>query len=420
MSNLTVRQGNDLIEASYKIASLGEARLIRLLIAQISPSDEDFKNYQISVSDFARVFNLNSQDGRLFELLDNAAKALVSRLITIKNGKSWLHMNWLSSAEYKEGSGYVELSFDKKLKPYLLGLKSYFTQYDLEHTVHFKSLYSVRLFEILQKESFKASDQGYFKRSFEYEELREKMGIEKDEYSLFAHFRVRIIETAQKEINKFSSLNIVQVDYAKTGRKVTHVVFHVEKKKQITLELKGGSPNLVEVPQQEEKKDPPIYILEMTSMGIEEATAYKWAKKYGVKKITRNIAYTRAMQEAKKIKTSVSGYLARAIADDLASGWEKEQNARSERIQTEKLTEINKGREEKEKAEKAKMELQGKLAEFWALPEELQTEKRNDFQKTLMPVLAKKWESLVKETERPEDDKRYRFLFCEFLDSKMV
>jgi hypothetical protein len=388
MSNLTVRQGNDLIEASYKIASLGEARLIRLLIAQISPSDEDFKTYQISVIDFARVFNLNSQDGRLFELLDNAAKALVSRLITIKNGKSWLHMNWLSSAEYKEGSGYVELSFDKKLKPYLLGLKSYFTQYDLEHTVHFKSLYSVRLFEILQKESFKSNEKGYFKRSFEYEELREKMGIEKDEYLFFKDFRIRVIETAQKEINKFSSLNIAQIDYAKTGRKITHIVFHIEKKKQTTLALEGGSPNLIEMPS-EEKKEHPEDVLEMISMGIDEATAYRWRKKHGVKKIARNIAYTRAMQKAKKIKTSVSGYLARAIADDLASGWENEQQERDNRIKAEKQEELRKSQEEGEKAEKIKARLQIAVERFFALPEEKQSEIMNEYLSKAMPAMKK-------------------------------
>ncbi|MFZ6775023.1 replication initiation protein, partial [Undibacterium sp. SXout7W] len=207
MSNLTVRQGNDLIEASYKIASLGEARLIRLLIAQISPSDEDFKTYQISVTDFARVFNLNGRDSSVYDMVEKSAEDLIRRIITIKDGKSWYKTSWLSSAKYVHGSGIVELRFDKDLKPHLLGLKSYFTQYDLEHTVHFKSLYSVRLFEIMQKEAFKSNEQGYFKRSFEYEELREKMGIEKDEYSLFANFKARVIETAQKEINRFSSLS---------------------------------------------------------------------------------------------------------------------------------------------------------------------------------------------------------------------
>ena len=59
--SLTVRQSNSLIDASYRIASVGEGRLIRALIAQISPSDEDFKLYRVSVTDFARLFDITGE-----------------------------------------------------------------------------------------------------------------------------------------------------------------------------------------------------------------------------------------------------------------------------------------------------------------------------------------------------------------------
>ncbi|MFZ6775014.1 hypothetical protein ACO0LB_20115, partial [Undibacterium sp. SXout7W] len=227
---------------------------------------------------------------------------------------------------------------------------------------------------------------------FEYEELREKMGIEKDEYSLFANFKARVIETAQKEINRFSSLSIVQIDYPKTGRKVTHVVFHVEKKKQITLELKGGSPNIMEMPHQEENKEHPEDVLEMISMGIEEATAYRWRKKYGVKKITRNIAYTRAMQKAKKIRDSVAGYLARAIADDLASGWEKEQQERDNRAKTEKEAQEREIQGEKERAEKVKKAVEIGFESFLELKEEEQEKVKKEYLQQAMPAMKKTFE----------------------------
>ena len=149
MEKPIVRQANNLIEASYKI-TIGESRIIRLLIAHIHPQDEDFKTYRINVTDFAGIFGLSDRDGRLYETISQASKALMSRVITIRDGESWLHMNWLSSAEYKHGSGYVELCFDKKLKPYLLQLKGYFTQYNLERITHFNSVYSIRIYEILK------------------------------------------------------------------------------------------------------------------------------------------------------------------------------------------------------------------------------------------------------------------------------
>jgi plasmid replication initiation protein len=134
---------------------VGEARLIRMLIAQIKPTDEDFKTYRVNVADFARFFELSG--GSAYALIDKAAESLAHSPITIREGESWLHTNWLSSAKYVRGSGYVELCFDKHLKPYLLQLKGYYTGYALHNTVNFNSGYTIRLFEILKSNEFKAN-----------------------------------------------------------------------------------------------------------------------------------------------------------------------------------------------------------------------------------------------------------------------
>lgn len=178
-------------------------------------------------------------------------------------------------------------------------------------------MYSIRLFELLKREYKANGKTRRFSRSFEYEELREKMGIEKNEYGLFAHFRTRVIEPATSEINRFSSLNVVQVDYGKTGRKVTRIVFHYEPQKQVPIVLEDTSPVVEEQTQNQAPED----VRDLVAMGINEATAYRWRKKYGVERIERNIKYTREMEKDGKIK-NISGYLARAIADDMGSGWE--------------------------------------------------------------------------------------------------
>jgi plasmid replication initiation protein len=82
--------------------------------------------------------------------------------------------------------------------------------------VNFNSWYSIRIFEILKSNEFKADARGYFQRGFEYEELREILGIEKNEYKLFADFRINVIAIAVKEINANPDLAILKVDYLKT------------------------------------------------------------------------------------------------------------------------------------------------------------------------------------------------------------
>lgn len=313
--SITVRQSNSLIDASYRIASVGEGRLIRSLIAQISPNDEDFKLYRVSVEDFARLFNITGEAA--YEQIKKAADELTSRKIRIEKNGSWLFMNWLSSAEYQKGSGYVELCFDKKLKPYLLQLKGYFTQYELENVVSFKSAYSIRIYELIKAEQFKAGRSEQFSKTFSYEELRSILGIADNEYSKFACFRVNVVEVASREINANGDIKI-EAEYLKGGRKVSHVVFRCEKSKE-------KKPPSLEPPQnadgKSDGKEHPEYIAELMAIGIGEETAYRWKRKYSVARLREAIAYTKAMQEAGKIRSSVTGFLSHAVANNTGASW---------------------------------------------------------------------------------------------------
>jgi plasmid replication initiation protein len=384
---LTIRQSNSLIDASYRIASIGEGRLIRALIAKINPNDEDFKLYRVSVQDFARLFEITDQAA--YEQIKKAADELTSRKIRIENGKSWLFMNWLSSAEYIHGNGYIELCFDKKLKPYLLQLKGYFTQYELENVITFKSSYSMRIFELLKAEQFKAGNDGKFKRIFKYDGLRKTLGIEETEYSQFAYFRVNVVEIAVREINANSNIKITQVDYPKTGRKVSHVVFYCERAKRTRIDVEELSPTLEEVSQ---KRETPDDVRELVSMGIDEATAYKWRKKYGVKRLTRNIAYTRAIQKSGKIRDSLTGFLARAITDNLGSAWEEDEKRKREIHMEREQDEASKREEEARRTEQQRAWLESTLTAFSDLTEDRKAEIRRAYASTLSDIIRKSFD----------------------------
>jgi plasmid replication initiation protein len=361
---LVVRQSNHLIEASYKMASIGEIRLVRMLIAQIQPSDEDFKVYRINVSDFASLFGLSSSNKSVYDLLYEASDALTSRKIRLKSDNRWLLMNWLSSAEYRKGDGYVELCFDKKLKPYLLELKGYYTQYQINSISRFRSLYSIRLYELLKMEQFKLSKSGKFNRTFEYQDLRERLGISEKEYKYFKDFRVNVIEVAAREINSNPDINITDIHYDKIGaRYVTHIIFECELAKQTQLDLEETEPKLQEVKNEITKE-----IEDLIGLGIAESTALKWRKKYGVERIKRNIEYTIAKQKLGKVRDS-AGYLSRAIADDSASGWAVSEAKKQEEAKKQKVQAIE-SKTATERSEQATKELNEKLwVEFKAMPE---------------------------------------------------
>lgn len=398
-NNLVVRQSNALIEASYKIASIGEGRLIRLLIAQIESTDEDFKTYKISVSDFSKLFELSKNSNSVYDLIKKAADDLAGRRIMIEHGKSWIRLNWLSYASYKDGEGCVEVRFDSALKPYLLQLKTHWKQYPLDTIVHFRSSYSIRMYELLKIEEFKVNKYNQFSKTFEYDELRRILGILNHEYVFFKDFRRYIIESSQKEINENSDLKIIQVDYTKTVRKITGIVFHCEKitPKAITQSV----PEVSEV-----EKAEPDYITELISIGIDASVANKWKRLYGVKKIREGIAYTKAMQQAGKIRDNLAGFLATAIRDNIAASWTEEktkkQEARNEVIKKEATKQLL---EDAEKEEQRK-EREAIIKEFMSLSDGEKQSIRGAYEKTLNDLVLASWNRAKKANPKsPETSK---------------
>lgn len=314
--SLVIRKSNELIEARYKL-SLEEQRLVLLLASVIKPEDDDFQDYEIQVGCIAEQFGLELT-GSLYSYVEQAAETLLGKVITLKNNKSVAKTVWLSYVEYVKGSGKIKIRFDKSLKPYLLQLKSHFTQYDLNYVSNFKSQYSIRIYELLKMEAYKAKA-GRFERSFTLKELRGLLALV-DEYPLFGDFKKRVIVPATDEITEQTDLKIVGVVYGKTGRKVTCITFEVETRSetdvqalQLQLQLQQAEPKPAD------ELHPVLRSLVELGFAVETAKTYK--NKYGVRRIERNIAYTLAKKQEGAVK-DIPAYLNKAIKEDMGGAWE--------------------------------------------------------------------------------------------------
>jgi hypothetical protein len=155
-----------------------------------------------------------------------------------------------------------------------------------------------------------------FEKNFALDEYRQILGIDKKAYPVFADFRRWTIEPPVKEISEQTELNIFEKKYIKTGRKITGITFVVEirqiaETKTLQLEIEEESP-----------KDQPHPIIErLMSLGYAIETAKRDLKKYGVKRLERNIAYTLAKQQEGAVK-DIPAYLNMAIKEDMGGGWE--------------------------------------------------------------------------------------------------
>jgi len=217
-----VIQSNHLIEAHYRL-SLQEKRLILWLIKEIGRDDTDFKKYKLTITEFAQMMELNPKTQ--YKEMKKVTKALIIRLIEINNlkTKETIQMSWLCFARWELKKGICSLEFHPELKPYLIQLKSHFTKIGFADFLGLKSVYSVRIFELLVQHELMG------KRRMSIEDIRSWCGIRKDEYKLYAHLKSRIINKSKSEIN---SKTDYEIDYAeiKESRKVVAIEWTIKKK----------------------------------------------------------------------------------------------------------------------------------------------------------------------------------------------
>lgn len=295
-------KSNRLIEASYKLTTQ-EQRLILLMSSMIKPEDKDFNTYQITVKDFNRLVGIKGEGG--YDKTKDVTKRLLERVLSIRSEKSLLQISWLSSAEYFKGKGYVELSFDPKLKPYLLQLKQFFTQYQLKDVVRLKRAYSVRIYELLKQYERVGN------RSFDLLELRHILGLRPEEYKLYGHFKSRILKPAQKELEASTNLKF-DFKEKKQGRKVVGIVFLIKQnaanKKKPVPDSKKETSRIEDINPDLSQRLKEYFCL--SSVQIEEVMT-----KFGEERILENLAYVEDKQRKGTIE-KIGPYTFKAICED--------------------------------------------------------------------------------------------------------
>lgn len=339
-----IRKSNELIEARYRL-SLWEQRLILTLLMQITPKDEDFTRYKINIAGLASMWQLGDGYTAFYEEVQSAADSLVGKTIQLSDDPTISEtVSWLSYVKYKRGSGEVEMEFHSSLKPYLLQLQKHFTQYQLGHVVNFRNQYTIRIYELLKMEAFKAAA-GSFSKHFKYIELRKLLALNEKEYGMFNDFKKRIIEPSVNEICTHTDLNISEVRYGKTSRKITDITFVVKIRPV-------DEPIPLQLEMEEQAKEHPTVEL-LVSLGFAIETARKYKTSFGVKRIERNIAYAKAKQDAGLVKDFPS-YLNQAIKEDMGGAWEVAQ-AKQKQDKTERQAQAARREEQAELAHLKKL-----------------------------------------------------------------
>jgi plasmid replication initiation protein len=221
--NYIVTKSNDLINAKYSL-SIEEQRIILVLASMVQPEDSEFKLYKFSIKDFLKLINV--KDKKKYSEIPKITRKLVDKSLEIRYGNKILQTSWLSSVEYETGLGYVELEFSPKLKPFLLGLKEFYTTYKLDNVLNLKSKYSIRLYEVLKSCQYKKVE------IISVEDLKVLLGIDK-KYLRFYDIKTKIIDKVKNELAKKTDIQFTYEEI-KEGRITTKLKFYIISNKELT------------------------------------------------------------------------------------------------------------------------------------------------------------------------------------------
>ena len=136
----------------------------------------------------------------------------------------------------------VTIQFSEHIMPYLINLKSEFTQYKISELQKLNSKYSIILYRWLsmnynQYEHYSNKGgrraeqvESYRNPSISVKELR-TITDTVNEYKEIYDFEKRVLKNAIEEINAHTSFN-VSYEKIKKGRSIDSIVFHIEKKRK--------------------------------------------------------------------------------------------------------------------------------------------------------------------------------------------
>lgn len=228
--NNLVSKSNSLVRASYKLL-LQEQRLVLAAISKLdsrkshmTPRNNQTK-VRITAIEFANTFGIDRR--KAYEELREATNELFERKITEIDGKKTTKARWVSKVQYHDGEGWAELTFAEDIMPMLTLLREKFTTYRLQQVAGLRSVYSIRVFELLAQ----FMNTGLLRISIA--DLVSQLDLP---YTRYVDIVRRVIQPAVDELQAKSSLEI-EWRPIKEGRAVKTIEFVFREAAQKSLDL---------------------------------------------------------------------------------------------------------------------------------------------------------------------------------------
>lgn len=221
-----VYKNKKLNNANFGTYNLNDYQVFLQLVTKFGKVDESgtYKQPQmlerkhiLTAKEFSEAFNVDINT--TYRVLKTAGKKLARTAITLERPELFVtqEIPICSFAEYNNKEGSLTIEFNEHIMPYLAQVKQKFVLYNLKEIANFGSLYSTRLYELIQE--FK--DTGYIIKSVA--QLREVFAVGK-KFPDYNNFKRKTFAHAVDEINAQYEMNL-WFEELKEGRRIVAIRF---------------------------------------------------------------------------------------------------------------------------------------------------------------------------------------------------
>ena len=220
-----VEKRNILNEIRQNNMTLQQLRFFSIYLSKINARDVSTRVVRFPLSDFQKIMGIGRMNIQHFKA---AVDSLLRNIIHIPNSSGGIDAFTLfkKCSLFKDDydNWYVEINASDDALPLMFDFKSRYFTYELWNALQLKSVNQLRMYELLKQYEHLG------KREIEVLELRELLGISKNEYQRLERFRTKVLDSCQQALAKNTDICFTY-ERGKVGErgKWLTIVFHIRK-----------------------------------------------------------------------------------------------------------------------------------------------------------------------------------------------
>jgi plasmid replication initiation protein len=237
--NHLIQKRNVLNEIRANNMSLQELRFFSIYLSKINKDRiDDTRVVRFPLEDFRAIMELGRID---INYMKNVTNGLLCKVVNIPDERG----GFTGFQLFKEctvsnddnGAWYVEIDAHDKALPLMFEFKNRYFSYKLWNALRLRSVNQFRMYEILKQYETTGA------RILSLDELRELLGIGKNEYPRFGDFKYRVLDPCQKALKEHTDIKFTYEPHGKKGKggKIHSLKFTITENKdyvdQLTLDM---------------------------------------------------------------------------------------------------------------------------------------------------------------------------------------